>query len=91
MPLRKQRDGSSAKGSSPWLRLAGSGAELAGAILGFTLIGIWIDRQYSTHPWGLLICAVLGLIGGLYNFFRSSLRTLHKVDAQGSGDSEKTR
>lgn len=79
---------------SPALRLAGLGAELAGAMVGFTLLGIWIDRHYGTHPWGLLICAVLGLVGGLYNFFRSSLRTLDTVSqrrSQGPGDGREIR
>ena len=71
MPRRKSTDE-----SSPWLRLAGLGAELAGAILGFVLVGYWIDKTFDTRPWGLLICALCGLVGGLYNFFRSSLKAL---------------
>jgi F0F1-type ATP synthase assembly protein I len=63
------------------------GAELAGAILGFAVVGIWIDRHYGTHPWGLLISAVVGLVGGLYNFFRSSLKSLDASNRRG-GSSE---
>ena len=74
-PSRKESSG-------PWFRLAGLGAELAGAVLGFTLIGLAIDRQFGSQPWGLLIGALLGLVGGLYNFFRTSLRILEQVDSQ---------
>ncbi len=82
MPRRKSTDE-----SSPWLRLAGLGVELAGAILGFVLVGYWIDRSFDTHPWGLLICALCGLIGGLYNFFRSSLKAMSRSGSQRSGRS----
>ena len=47
--------------------------ELLGAILGFTLFGLWIDRSYETSPWGVLICVICGFIGGFYNLIRSSL------------------
>lgn len=70
------------------------GAELAGALLGFILVGFWIDRHYGTYPWAILICAILGLIGGLYNFFRSSLRSLKAEDRSGSesaGDDREDR
>lgn len=58
------------------VRYAGLGLELAGGVLGFALFGWWIDRHFETSPWGLLTCAVLGLIGGLYNLVRASLRAI---------------
>ena len=57
----------------PWIRLAGSGMELAAAVGGFSLLGYWIDRHYDSSPWGLLIGALLGLIGGFYNLIKASL------------------
>ncbi|MCP4660901.1 MAG: AtpZ/AtpI family protein [bacterium] len=59
-----------------WYRHAGMGVELFGAVLGFTLVGIWIDRHFGTGPWAVVICVILGLIGGLYNLIRQSLRLL---------------
>ncbi len=59
-----------------WLSLGGLGVELAGAVAGFSLLGFWIDRRYDTAPWGLLVCAICGLVGGFYNFIRSSLKAL---------------
>jgi F0F1-type ATP synthase assembly protein I len=56
-----------------WTKLSGIGIELAGAVAGFTLLGIWWDRHYGTKPWGLLIGLGLGLIGGIYNLIRQSL------------------
>lgn len=62
------------RGQSPsWTRFAGIGIEFAGVVVGFTLIGLWIDRHYNKSPWGVLIGVSLGLIGGMYNLIRESL------------------
>lgn len=55
------------------MQLAGMGVELAGAILGGCLLGYWIDRHFETRPWGLLIGASMGIVGGLYNMIRKAL------------------
>ncbi len=54
------------------MSMAGMGFELAAAVAGFTFLGIWIDRRYDSEPWGLLICAAIGVVGGLYNFVRAA-------------------
>jgi F0F1-type ATP synthase assembly protein I len=59
--------------SRSWVRLSSIGFELVAAVVGFTLAGYWWDRHYGTDPWGLLIGAVLGLVGGMYNLIRQSL------------------
>jgi F0F1-type ATP synthase assembly protein I len=53
------------------------GFELVCAVAGFTFVGFWIDRHYSSSPRGTLIGLLLGLIGGFYNLFRGASRTLH--------------
>jgi hypothetical protein len=50
------------------------GFELVCAVAGFVLVGIWIDRHYSSGPWGTLTCLFLGLIGGFYNLIRGASR-----------------
>jgi len=50
------------------------GFELVCAVAGFVLVGIWIDRHFSSGPWGTLICLFLGLIGGFYNLIRGAAR-----------------
>ncbi|MBN2562186.1 MAG: AtpZ/AtpI family protein [Phycisphaerae bacterium] len=57
-------------------RWAGLGLELAATLVGACLLGYWIDRQLKTDPWALLICAVLGIVGGLYNMIRRSVHDL---------------
>ena len=61
----------------------GLGAELAAAITGFALFGLWIDHTYETSPWGVLVCVTLGLVGGFYNFLRSARRLLKSPVAPG--------
>ena len=56
------------------IRLAGLGIELAAAVVGLTLLGIWIDRRFESAPWGVVIGASIGLVGGFYNFVRAAIR-----------------
>jgi F0F1-type ATP synthase assembly protein I len=75
----------------PWLRLASSGFELAAAVLGFTAIGFWVDRHYGSHPRGVLIGALLGLVGGLYNLVRESLWAVRRAGRDQPRSREKPR
>lgn len=59
--------------SPGWTRYAGMGVELGGAIIGFTLVGLWIDHRFGTQPKGVMIGAVLGIVGGMYNFLRQAV------------------
>jgi F0F1-type ATP synthase assembly protein I len=54
-------------------KLAGLGFELAAAVAGFAFFGYWIGNFYGRAELGILIGAVLGLIGGMYNLFRATL------------------
>ncbi len=71
--------------ASPSLRFAGMGLELGGAVIGFTLVGYWVDYHYGTEPRGLLTGAVLGVIGGFYNFIRQAIQ-LSKLTTPPSKD-----
>ena len=51
--------------------LTGKGLELAAAVGVFALIGWQIDKWLDTEPWFLLAMAALGLIGGMYNLWKS--------------------
>ncbi len=56
------------------LRLAGLGMELAGAVIGGSLLGYWLDRRLGTGPRWLVICASIGVVGGLYNLIRQAMQ-----------------
>jgi F0F1-type ATP synthase assembly protein I len=68
--------------ASGWARLSGIGIELVAAVAGFTLVGYWWDRHFGTRPWGVLIGALLGLAGGMYNVIRQALAATREA---GSG------
>lgn len=57
---------------SAW-RLATVGMELAGSVLGGCLLGYWVDREFGTGRWGLIIGAGIGIVGGLYNMIRRAV------------------
>jgi ATP synthase protein I len=52
------------------MRFLGAGMELAGAVGGMALIGYALDHWLGTEPWGVVIGATLGIIGGLYNLVK---------------------
>lgn len=70
------------------MRMAGMGLELAAAVTGFALLGIWIDRKYDSEPWGLLISTAIGVIGGLYNFVRAALAAAAASSSESEPESE---
>jgi len=65
-----------------WIRLSGIGMEFAGAVVGFTLLGYWIDQKFESRPTGVLIGAALGIIGGGYKLIRTSLQAAKDADRQ---------
>jgi F0F1-type ATP synthase assembly protein I len=65
-----------------WVRHAGVGLELAGAIGGFAFAGYWVDRYFGTNPWGILGGVVLGLVGGLYNLIKESLAAVREAKVE---------
>lgn len=67
-----------------WARVYSLGIDLAAAVGGLSLLGYWIDRHYQTDPWGILIGFGLGLVGGMYNFIRSSIREYRATMVDGA-------
>jgi F0F1-type ATP synthase assembly protein I len=71
------------KSATDWSKLSGIGFELAAAVGGFLFIGYLWDRHFGSRPWGTLIGAVLGLIGGMYNLIRQTLNATRKPGRDG--------
>lgn len=61
------------EGSRNWLRHGSKGFELAAAVGGLMLVGRWIGGHYGNARLGIVIGAVLGIVGGMYNLVRASL------------------
>ncbi len=51
---------------------ASAGVEFAGAIIGCTFLGIWIDKQTDTAPIFMMIFIILGAVVAFYNLYRTS-------------------
>lgn len=80
------------RGQASWTRLAGMGFELVAAVGAFVLVGYWWDRHFGTDPNGLIVGAVLGLIGGMYNLIRQSLvATRESAGDSDTSDGDKRR
>ncbi len=72
-----------------WTSLAGQGFELTAAVVGFGAVGFWVGGYLGNARIGLLIGAILGILGGLYNLIRSYLRALNRqsqVEQRESGE-----
>lgn len=65
------------------LRFAGIGAELVGPILVAVYIGYRLDAWLGTGPWLLVAFAVLGIVTGFVQFFRSVLPPRDRGDGSG--------
>jgi F0F1-type ATP synthase assembly protein I len=70
-----------------WVRLSSLGMELAASVAGCSLIGYWIDRRTGSEPWGLVIGATLGFVGGMYNLLRIAIRAFREPDGPGGDGS----
>jgi len=75
---------------SGWVRLAAMGMELTAAVVGLAALGYALDRSFGWKPWGLLTCALIGLVGGMYNLIRDALRVSREMEA-GTEDLENDR
>ena len=64
-----------------WVRYSGVGLELAGATAGLALVGYWVDTRFGTRPWGVVLGAIIGLVGGLYNLVRESVAAVREAQA----------
>ena len=66
-----------------WIRYSGLGFNFVAAVAVFALIGFWlIDPYFGTEPWGLVVCVMLGLVGGTYNLIRESMAAFKDMDQQ---------
>lgn len=72
-------------------RLAHIGMELAGAVVGLGLVGLWVDWQFGTRPWGVLTGAGLGLAGGMYLFIKQAVAAAKAADTQWTDKDRKRR
>jgi len=46
------------------LLLIGAGSMFTSMVIAGFLVGYWIDTWFDTQPIGLMVCGVMGFIGG---------------------------
>lgn len=56
-----------------WTRHAGIGVNYVAGVAGFGLFGWWLDGQWDSAPWCVLIGVALGLVGATYNLVRETM------------------
>ncbi len=69
----------------PGFRYLALGTEFAAAVVGLTLVGLWIDNHFGTSPWAVVSGAAVGLIGGMFNLVRELLGAIRR-GADGAED-----
>lgn len=67
---------------SPGMRYAGLGIELVAAVGLLSLLGWWIDGRFGTAPWGLVVGALLGLVGGMANLVHTAMTSVRRGDGR---------
>lgn len=61
----------------------GLGFELAVPIVVGAFGGRWLDTNFGTTPWLVVIGSLLGIAAGFWNFFRAVLPTLGRGPERG--------
>jgi ATP synthase protein I len=64
---QRQKAGGKRQESRAW----SAASEFIGAMLAGGLIGWFIDRQFGTGPWGILVMLVMGFATGVYQLQRA--------------------
>lgn len=70
-PSKPEKRSDDSPTSGLW-RASGMGAEFTAGIVGMLALGWLVDEGLDTKPWGMIIGAAMGIVGGGYNFFRQA-------------------
>lgn len=81
MPMGLGKHGGSRQQYNAW----NVGLDFGYSVVGMVLLGLAIDYFAKTSPRALIICAVLGLIGGGYRFIREALAMNRSNNRVGRG------
>ncbi len=69
---------------SKWIQFSAMGLELGISVIVGLFVGDFLDKQFDTEPWLLLLFLIFGLIAG----FRSVFRLLKKLNSTESSSSK---
>jgi F0F1-type ATP synthase assembly protein I len=71
---RKASSRFSVRDNKEAIRLWSLGLNFVGGVAGGVLLGYLVDRWQGTNPWGVLVGALVGLVGGMWGLIREGLR-----------------
>ncbi|HUX92568.1 MAG TPA: AtpZ/AtpI family protein [Ignavibacteriaceae bacterium] len=58
-----------------WVGYIGLGSQLAVTVVVMVLLGVWLDKKFSTEPILTIIFSFIGIAGGMYNFIKTALKS----------------
>ncbi len=59
-------------------QMTSSGLELVGVMGVLAGIGYYLDGRFGTAPWGVIVGALVGIVGGLYRMVREASRMVRR-------------
>ena len=62
----------------PNLLLISAGSMFTSMVVAGFLVGYWLDSLFDTQPFGLLICGVMGFIGGARKVYDILMKMPHE-------------
>lgn len=65
-------------GNMPNLLLISAGSMFTSMVVAGFLVGYWLDSLFDTQPFGLLICGVMGFIGGARKVYDILMKMPHE-------------
>lgn len=65
-------------GKMPNLLLSSAGSMFTSMVVAGFLVGYWLDSLFDTQPFGLLICGVMGFIGGARKVYDILMKMPHE-------------
>jgi len=71
----KKNDESNDEDSNSWTNYLGLGTQLAVTVVVMVLLGVWLDGKFSTKPILTVVFSFIGVIGGLYNFIKTTIKS----------------
>lgn len=65
-------------GKMPNLLLISAGSMFTSMVVAGFLVGYWLDSLFDSQPFGLLICGVMGFIGGARKVYDILMKMPHE-------------
>ncbi len=75
MTLKKNSSKEENENPNSWANYLGLGTQLAVTVVVMVLLGVWLDEKFSTKPVLTVVFSFVGVIGGLYNFIKTTIKS----------------